>query len=379
MGVPESQDAEEEDDLAKKQLKIQAVVGFLEAKKITFYKGDVFKFFNVTTRSGWRLLNKKTDLSRNNDQHRIEKRGRRSKLTKENIREMDRILRTEGFNATSITWTQLGSQVGLESSIHEKMISAAMGDTMHYHKCLECTKGWVSPSTAEDRLRFAREKLYQYPNPENWIHIRFSTETHFGWGSQKQLRMIQQRPGVKHCSDCLDDELKPKSAYKNPKRFHYWAAVGYNFKSDIIFYEVPSATVNGRLSHKEYLNQILEPTVLPWIQRGDDFVLQEDGDPNHGMVPPSGRPNPVAQWKEKHGLKHYFNYPHSSDLSVIENCWEPVKQHISKYSYKDDETTKELIRQGWARVTQHFINERVLSMPYRVEQVITNDGKLTEF
>ena len=32
----------------------------------------------------------------------------------------------------------------------------------------------------------------------------------------------------------------------------------------------------------DYRDQILNPIVKPWIQRGDDFVLEEDGDFGHG-------------------------------------------------------------------------------------------------
>jgi len=36
------------------------------------------------------------------------------------------------------------------------------------------------------------------------------------------------------------------------------------------------------MNHKTYKDQILEPIVLPWLERGDDFVLKEDGDSSHG-------------------------------------------------------------------------------------------------
>lgn len=60
-----------------------------------------------------------------------------------------------------------------------------------------------------------------------------------------------------------------------------WAAVEYNFKSDIIFYDVPG-NKNGKLTHQVYINSILEPVVKAWIMAGEDFVLQEDGDSGHG-------------------------------------------------------------------------------------------------
>lgn len=57
--------------------------------------------------------------------------------------------------------------------------------------------------------------------------------------------------------------------------------IGYNFKSDITFYEVPGNS-NGKMTHQVYIDSILEPVVKPWLERGDDFVLEEDGDSGHG-------------------------------------------------------------------------------------------------
>ena len=51
---------------------------------------------------------------------------------------------------------------------------------------------------------------------------------------------------------------------KDRKRKHCWAAVGYNFKSDIIFYDVPNNS-NGKMTHQVHINFILEPVVKPWL------------------------------------------------------------------------------------------------------------------
>lgn len=53
--------------------------------------------------------------------------------------------------------------------------------------------------------------------------------------------------------------------------------MGYNFKSDLIFYDVPGNT-NGKMSLKVYRDQILELVAKPWLLEGQDFVLEKDGD-----------------------------------------------------------------------------------------------------
>ena len=42
-------------------------------------------------------------------------------------------------------------------------------------------------------------------------------------------------------------------------------------------------------------------------------------------------------------------------------------------------TLEDLIREGWANVSQEFINERVRSMPKRLQAVIDGEGAMTGF
>lgn len=100
----------------------------------------------------------------------------------------------------------------------------------------------------------------------------------------------------------------------------------------------------------------------PWLEEKQDFVLEEDGDSGHS----TSWKNPVQSWKEENGLKSYFNCAQSPDLSLIENCWAIPKMYTQKYPHWDDNTLKELTKEGWAQVSQEFINSRVDKMPKRL-------------
>jgi hypothetical protein len=97
-----------------------------------------------------------------------------------------------------------------------------------------------------------------------------------------------------------------------------------------VLYEVPGNS-NGKISQRVYINQILEPHVLPQIEDvgRDHFVLFEDNDSGHG---PS-KSNIVRTWKQEHGVNHLFNAPKSPDLNVIKNFWQPVKQYVAKANH----------------------------------------------
>jgi len=59
------------------------------------------------------------------------------------------------------------------------------------------------------------------------------------------------------------------------------------------------------MSMQVYRDVILEGEVAKWLTRGDQFVLEEDGDSGHGGGN-SGKRNIVKAWKEEHGLKHFL-------------------------------------------------------------------------
>ena len=154
----------------------------------------------------------------------------------------------------------------------------------------------------------------------HWKKVRFSDEFHAGFGPEGQLKIIRRRGNaMRGRFDNIQHVCKPKNQQAIGK-VHDWAAVGWNFKTPIIWYTINNS--NGALSHKMYIEQILEVEVIKWINRGDDFVLEEDGASGHGGGPKARKNNPVAVWKKKHHVSSYFNCHDSPDLAIIKTCWQ---------------------------------------------------------
>jgi hypothetical protein len=133
---------------------------------------------------------------------------------------------------------------------------------------------------------------------------------------------------------------------------------------------------NDKMTHQMYIDFILEFVVKSWLEREDDFVLEEDDDSRHDT---SKTRNSVKKWKENHELKHYFNCVSSSDLTIIENCWQSAKQHVRKCSHWDKASLRQLIKNDWARVSQEFINEKVCQMLERLQAIIDAKKAMTDY
>ena len=368
--MPDSEDCEgQRHYFTPIQAKVRGAIQFCERMSIDYIKRDVFRIFNVSICQGYKFLRNESSLHRlRNDLNREETRGRLRVISAEKLREMKRILQEEGIEAHVMTQEQLGYKVGLEYI--GEMVKNAIG-FIYYRKCIAYKKGWVNERTTRNHKAQAEVMKERYPRPKDWHCMRFSDEVHFGYGPQGKLRIIR-KTGEQYCPNCIQEDKEPNE--KDKKCHHCWALMGYNFKSDIYFYKVPGNT-NGKMSQKVYIDQILEPIVKPQIDTHHDFVLEEDGNLDHKP----GKSNIVCTWKEANSLEFYFNCHLSLDLAPIENCWQLVKQDLHKYPHWDDNTTKELIFQRWTHISQHFINEKVASMPERLDMVITRDGKMTGY
>uniref|UniRef100_A0A8H7TK96 Tc1-like transposase DDE domain-containing protein n=1 Tax=Bionectria ochroleuca TaxID=29856 RepID=A0A8H7TK96_BIOOC len=192
------------------------------------------------------------------------------------------------------------------------------------YKRIAAQISYKSEAEASRRLEYAKKALSLRPNPEDWYDVLFSDECYFGYGGQGKAR-IARKKGSRMEPSNLQERKQP--AERDLKRLHSWGAVGYNFKSPLVWYNTGSN--NGKITQEVYEREILEPYVGKWIEQGYQFVLEEDSDSGHG---PS-KSNPVRTWKEEHGLKHFFNCPSSPDLSLIENCWLVPKEYVRKYAH----------------------------------------------
>ena len=283
---------------------------------------------------------------------------------------MEKIINDGDIRHRKLTWAQLAKLVGLvgEKKVHAHTVRAYMHD-LEYHKCIACTKKWLSRDIRIERRIWA--KVYLSYKTQDWRLVLFSDEIHFGLGPQGKMRIIR-RPGERLCSDCIQEQ--PEPAPKDRKRLHAFAICGWNFKTRLIWYEINNC--NGKMTQKTYC-EILRKHVKPLIDAGKRFILEENQDSGHGVADNS---NMVRKLKAEIGLRSYFNPSKSPDMSVIESCFQPLKQFLSNDGHWDEEELKRRAEDGWDNhVIQDFINYQVDTMEDRVHALLDGEGKMTGY
>lgn len=333
-------------------------------------KSTIYARAGIPYSTAHRILNQSSLRRVGSTKDRPETRGRRSKLTPGDLERVEHLIHNYGNIGRRLGWGELAHEADLDCTA--QTLQQHMG-SLDYRRCIACRSTWVSPGHATRRLEWATHMKTQYPHKMHWHSVRSSDEVHFGYGPEGKI-YVTRMPGERYCIDCTQFTKEPTE--KDAKRGHAWAAVGYNFKSDLIWYDVGNR--NGKMNATYYRNVILDQYVKPWIDRGDDFTLEEDQDSSHG-VPRAGK-GIVQQWKRDHGLKHYFNCSASPDLAPIENCWQPLKQDLRKIPHWDLETIKDVTEATWYDgLLQRTINKWMDSMPERLQDVIDRRGGMTSW
>jgi hypothetical protein len=80
-------------------------------------------------------------------------------------------------------------------------------------------KGWVNENLRTQCKACLEIMLARYPDPENWWHVRFSDEVHFGLGLMGKL-MIIRKPGERYYLSYIQEQDKPDQNTIEAKKVH---------------------------------------------------------------------------------------------------------------------------------------------------------------
>ncbi|CEJ93727.1 hypothetical protein VHEMI09298 [[Torrubiella] hemipterigena] len=366
---------------ASKKAMVRGTISYLESQGLPINKSAIFRHFGVTRSQGYSAM--VVPASQRNDPSWEETRGRPAKLSAEDQEKMERILWDPRYEAMSLNWTTLASEAGIASSCNARTIHRAMG-TLGYRICRRCGRSSVGLKSKEKRVEYARRMLERRSQPQDWRTVRFSGELHFGFGLDGQVRIVP-KPGETHCATCK--ESGDASWGRDVKRVHAWGALGYGFKSELVFYEDGGAgNSSGVLSMDEYKTKILDGVVKPWLAEETVFVLEEDADSfAHGSA---SKVNTVQAWKAVHGLDTQFCCSESPDLNLLDSVWPPRKQWMREeevsregeqqqqtYNW-DDGTLQRVVQEVWEAVEMERVNLWVDFMPARLKEVVDGKGKM---
>ncbi|KAK7099837.1 hypothetical protein V1264_022885 [Littorina saxatilis] len=194
----------------------------------------------------------------------------------------------------------------------------------------------------------------------DWRRVLFSDEKRFCLEPGDGRVRIWRRPGQRFANNNIlqHDRWGGASVMK-------WGAIGVNQRvGPVVFQNIGQGRRNG-VNADRYINQVLRPYVVPFVQRHRNCLFQQD----------NARPH-TARATQDFLLHNSVNLDpaRSPDLNPIKHRWD-IMQRRPRTAAK----LRAAVTQVWAQVPQQQINHLVLSMYRRCATVINAQGGATRY
>lgn len=281
---------------------------------------------------------------------RVEKRGKKSKLSAMDIRRIRR---------TAVNQKRTASQIRAELDL--PVTTRRVQQVLSNSENLEWRKRLGKPNLTErhklNRFEFAKKYISW---TEEWKNVLFSDEKKFnldgpdGW--QYYWHDLRKAPDVKMSRNFGGGSLM------------VWGA--FSFKG-----KLPLAWITTKMKSEDYV-EMLEISLIEHGEAlmGPDFVFQQDNAAIHNS-------KLAKAWFSDRNIE-VLEWPACSpDLNPIENLWSILARRVYENGKQFDNVNmlKRRIRECWQQIDQETMEKLILSMKSRLIEVIRNNGSYTHY
>jgi transposase len=220
-----------------------------------------------------------------------------------------------------------------------------------------------NPDVQKRRLAFARSCKHRYSRlirgvPFSQMFV-FSDE-HVSTANDHSCRIMNAMKRA----DVLPRERKAKH---NTSNVQLWAAIGFNFKSKLIFIDA-NADEDGRtkrLNAEKYIRRCLgQSGVMPHLQKRRSIFMQDGARCHHANI--------VKYYLARKNVLCIDDWPaHSPDLNPIEELWGYLERCRSEQfgPARDVGELKKQLRAVWDSIDQAMLNNYVASFEAKLKRV----------
>jgi transposase len=302
--------------------------------------------------------------------------GRKKILDDRDIRILLRIVNS-GWNGRELSWKKLVEEAGLNCSgaTAKRALNQA-----GYKRCKACLKSFLSPTNIKKRLNYARK--YRNHSLNFWRKHIYADEMSVNT-ADRGTKWVTRKEGERYHKDCLQMKF-----WSGRQSFMVWGAIGYNWKSKLIFLK---GTGKRGICSRDYLEQVLEPYIGPifldketelynpkensfkGIKVGGRFV--EDNAGVHGTI------KALVAAKKRLKIELHDHPASSPDMNPIEHIWRMIKARIKKRRVfpRSLPELKQAVQEEWDKITLKERNKLIDSMPDRIEELYQKKGMNTQY
>ena len=225
----------------------------------------------------------------------------------------------------------------------------------------------LSPQHRQNRLQWAQARINW--RHQQWGQILFTDECRFCVSRADGRVRVWRRRGTRYA----DGNVLEMDPWGGPN-IMVWGAIGLQQKLDLVLFQNVGQGRGHGITAQVYINQVLQPRIVPFFHTHPNFVLQQD----------NARPHVARVTRDFLQQNRVRTLPwpaYSPDLNPIEHLWDEVKRRINRRRPAPI-TAAQLaiaVEEEWRNLPMAVINRLVHSMYRRCAAVVVAQGGHTRY
>ncbi|UYV66627.1 hypothetical protein LAZ67_4002384, partial [Cordylochernes scorpioides] len=265
---------------------------------------------------------------------------------------VDRRILRQAVAAPQATCTAILQHVQdtLDHSISTRTISRRLVAN-GLHSCRPLRRLPLTPPNRRQRLEWCRARSTWMTE---WYRVVFSDESRFCLFSDSRRVRVWRRRG---------ERSNPAAIVERPtvrqRGIMVWGAIAYDSRS-------PLLRIQGTMTAQRYVDDVLRPVTLPYLQGVPNALYQQD----------NARPHTARISQQALQDVQMLPWPpYSPDLSPIEHVWDIIgrRLHALPQPRSEDELWQ-MVEREWRAIPQDAIRTLIDSLPRRVAACIAVRG-----
>ncbi|UYV81780.1 Transposase [Cordylochernes scorpioides] len=261
------------------------------------------------------------------------------------ITENARSSQTEAVQADRRFYEGHGDRTEKGRTISRRLVANGL------HSCRPLRRLPLTPPNRRQRLEWCRARSTWVTE---WHRVVFSDESRFCLSSDSRRVRVWRRRGERSNLAAIVERPTVRQ-----RGIMVWGAIAYDSRS-------PLLRIQGTMTAQRYVDDVLRPVTLPYLQGVPNALYQQD----------NARPHTARISQQALQDVQMLPWPpYSPDLSPIEHVWDIIGRclHALPQPRSEDELWQ-MVEREWRAIPQDAIRTLIDSLPRRVAACIAVRG-----
>lgn len=219
----------------------------------------------------------------------------------------------------------------------------------------------LTPHHRRAREQWARAHLRW--NQQRWSTVLFTDESLFHLSRVDGRTRVWRRKNERF-AECNILERDPYGGGS----VMVWAGISHNLKTNLV-------VLNGTLTGQRYIDQVIDPHLVPFIQRnGGNYTFMDDNARPHRAI--------IVRNRLQQAVIQTMDWPsRSPDLNPIEHAWDELGRRVKDRQHQPTNLAelRQALIQEWNAIPQYVVRRLVTSMRRRCQACVDARGGHTRY